>query len=125
MVAYLAALKLVPWDDVIDAAPQIMSGASRLFSWIGVTRKTPKRVELEQATVDIVSLARTVHLLEGSIAELDEQLRASALHVKQLAEANVALIGMIGKHRIWLMALSLTTLLSLSVAIIFLYRTFT
>ena len=115
-IPWLAALKVVPWSDVISNAPKVAEGAKKL--WGAVSRKTPPADSTEvpdSATAlteseAIAQLDRRVQALGTSVAELQSQMVTSSELIKTLADQNAQLISMQDKFRAslrWLTAVSM------------------
>lgn len=96
-IGWIAALKLVPWDQVVRNAPRIVAGAQELLKKVGtgksgeaaamrrprpLSRNPEGGSEAEQRLI----------YLEASLEDLQEEMRASAEMVKALAEQNIALV---------------------------------
>lgn len=79
MAGWVAALSIIPWGKVIDAAPQIATTASAL--WAGISREKPAEiaatdsvaVRLEKAEADLTMIHNQVLAASGVIAKLAEQ----------------------------------------------------
>lgn len=110
-IGWMTVLKLVPWDDVIANAPQVLEGARKL--WKTVARSPAPALPPEPAQVpeaaaapapelatrsELQALAATVSALHGQMAE------SSAL-IEALADQNAQLIRQIESNRVRLGAL--------------------
>jgi hypothetical protein len=80
-IGYLAALKMIPWDEVVRNAPKIIDGSKKL--WNTVTRR-PRS--------DATSIESRVSSLEAQSEELQQELMSSAELIKSLADQNSQLI---------------------------------
>ncbi|CAN7148394.1 hypothetical protein [Rhizobacter sp. LjRoot28] len=102
----ITALKVVPWGDVINAAPSIVKGARKMFSRTEeaapVTAPVPTGEPPER-------LAR----LEVQLREMGEREQASAKLIEALAEQNAAIVATLSILRArarWLVAINLVLL---------------
>ena len=88
-VGWVAALKLVPWGDVLEATPQILQAAKKL---LGSTR---------QGTADAAAgtlagagdaatppVALQLQQLRERVARLEQEQQESAVLIQSLAEQN-------------------------------------
>lgn len=87
-INYLAALKLIPWDDVVRNAPSIIDGSKKL--WNTVARKSPPAA---------TSIEARVTSLEDQVAQLQQELVSSAELIKALADQNSQLIQAVASLR--------------------------
>ncbi len=91
-INWIWALKAVPWADVVQAAPQIVKGARRLFS---STRADPDaavvRARPAAGRGDQPTLAR-IAAIEAALEAVDAEQRASAELIRSLAEQNARLV---------------------------------
>lgn len=107
----LTVLAQVPWGQVIDAAPKVAEGASRL--WKNVKRRGQEdeaTVEeiLERSAADadspdrseaLQALGAQVQRLQQDVADLREEMQAATGLIKDLAEQNTALVQRIELNR--------------------------
>jgi uncharacterized coiled-coil protein SlyX len=80
-IDYIAALKMVPWDEVVRSAPRIIEGSKKL--WNGMAKRSQPAA---------TSIESRVSLLEAQTAELQQELISSAELIKALADQNSQLI---------------------------------
>ncbi|RYF82622.1 MAG: hypothetical protein EOO29_06370 [Comamonadaceae bacterium] len=105
----LTVLSNIPWGQVIDNAPKVAEGATRLWNSVGSLRKkappaapepaaaaTPAKVPPTQAEV----LRAQVQILEADVRNLTEQMQASSELIKALAEQNAQLVQRIEMNRV-------------------------
>jgi len=107
----ITALKVVPWADVIAAAPAIVKGARKLFS----RTEQPSPAAPPEAGPD-----ERLRLLEGRVQDLVEREQASAKLVAALAEQNALLVEAVGVLRArmrWLLAANVVLLVMLVVGL--------
>ncbi|ART52569.1 hypothetical protein CBP34_14140 [Acidovorax carolinensis] len=92
-VGWVAALKLVPWGDVLEATPQILQAAKKL---LGSTR---------QGTADAAAgtlagagdaatppVALQLQQLRERVARLEQEQQESAILIQSLAEQNAQVV---------------------------------
>ncbi|MDT7523892.1 hypothetical protein RAE21_16010 [Rhodoferax sp. TBRC 17198] len=104
----ITVLSNVPWGQVIDAAPKVAEGATKL--WSAVTRRKKSDAEVAPqagagATGGVVpddSLQRLradVQVLQASVGEVREELLSATGLIKQLADQNTVLVQRVELHR--------------------------
>ena len=92
-VGWVAALKLVPWGDVLEATPQILQAAKKM---LGSTR---------QGTADAAAgtlagagdaatppVALQLQQLRERVARLEQEQQESAVLIQSLAEQNAQVV---------------------------------
>jgi len=87
-IGWMSALKVIPWSDVIDAAPGLVKGARKIF-----TRS--QQTEVPAAPAEPGSrgdLSDRVSQLEASLAQIADQQGATARLVESLAEQNARIV---------------------------------
>ena len=98
----------VPWGQVIDAAPKVAEGATRL--WSSVTRRkadtsaqdridATKEAEGTPTGSPIDDLQRQVIELQTDVAELKAEMESASELIKALADQNSALVNRIEINR--------------------------
>ncbi|KQV91685.1 hypothetical protein [Rhizobacter sp. Root1221] len=117
--SFITALKVVPWGDVITAAPAIVKGARKMFS----------RTEDEPAPVvpPGADPNERLRLLEVRLQEMADREQASAKLIAALAEQNAAVVDAIGVLRArarWLVALNAVLLVLLAAGLVLSYGRF-
>ena len=94
MAVWLTALKLVPWGDVIEATPQILTAAKKLM---GKTRAggdpeaptgSPAGGEESAST----PAEAQIQALAKRVAQLEQEQRDSAALIESLAEQNAVVV---------------------------------
>ncbi len=88
-MSWLAAFKVIPWADVLAAAPAVAQGARKLWSSVKAGSAAVETQETEP-------LETRVHAVEACIAELKQENAASSELVKSLAEQNARLVEIVG-----------------------------
>ena len=91
---WVAALKLVPWGDVIEATPQILQAARKL---LGTTQKGNADAAagaLEGGTVGEPAMPVALQLqhLRDRVAQLEHEQQESAVLIQSLAEQNAQVV---------------------------------
>ena len=91
---WVAALKLVPWGDVIEATPQILQAARKL---LGTTQKGNADAAagaLEGGTVGEPAMPVALQLqhLRDRLAQLEREQQESAVLIQSLAEQNAQVV---------------------------------
>lgn len=99
-IGWLTALKIVPWGEVIEAAPALVSSARKFLnrSQQPPFEAAPAGAALERES-PLVQLQARVDRLEAGAARLAEQQQASAALIENLAEQNAQLVAAIGLLR--------------------------
>lgn len=98
----ITALKVVPWGEVITAAPSIVKGARKMFS------RTEDATPPSTPPVHAEPPERLA-LLEEQLREMVARERATAQLIEALAEQNAAVVGALAILRArarWLVALN-------------------
>ena len=107
----ITALKVVPWAEVIAAAPAIVKGARKLFS----RTEQPSPPAPPEADLD-----ERLRLLELRVQDLVDGEQASAKLVAALAEQNALVVDAVGVLRArtrWLMAINAVLLVLIMVGL--------
>ncbi|BEP92766.1 hypothetical protein GmRootA79_11500 [Acidovorax sp. A79] len=90
---WVAALKLVPWGDVIEATPQILQAARKL---LGTTQKGNADAAagaLESAGGEpAIPVALQLQHLRDRVARLEQEQQESAVLIQSLAEQNAQVV---------------------------------
>ncbi|MBU1351483.1 MAG: hypothetical protein KKB95_06280 [Gammaproteobacteria bacterium] len=93
MALWMTALKLVPWGDVIEAAPQVLQAAKKLMGKTQAAGTAPAAGTLtatdEGPTTPVT--AQLQHLRER-VAQLEQEQQDSAALIQSLAEQNAVVI---------------------------------
>lgn len=127
-IGWLAALKIIPWSDVISNAPLVADGAKKL--WNAVAKK-PAPSELEAAGsqavlssegLAIAAIAERIVKMEVAVSDLHAQMIASSELIKALAEQNAELINRVETNRVrmlWLAAITVVTAITAAGGLVF------
>ena len=97
-VGWVAALKLVPWGDVLEATPHILQAAKKL---IGATRKGAE--EAAAGTLVDAALppvAQQLEHLHQRVARLEQEQLESAALIQSLAEQNARVVQAVDALRV-------------------------
>ena len=91
---WVAALKLVPWGDVIEATPQILQAAKKL---LGTTQKgnadaAAGALEGGAGGEPAMSVALQLQHLRDRVAQLEREQQESAVLIQSLAEQNAQVV---------------------------------
>ena len=121
-IGWLAVLQAVPWGQVIDNAPKIVTGAKKLWGSVAGAQASedvsePDTHATPRQDTDLEMLRQRLNKLEKSTAELHEQMLTSTALIKQLAEQNAQLIEHIEANRVrtlWLAILSGALVIAIS-----------
>lgn len=117
-------LKTVPWSDVISAAPQVATGARRL--WDTVNRKsgavdpaTGLSPEMAVQEDDIIGLLLArAEQNDAELTDLRNQMRSASELIANLADQNAQLIAKIDVQRQKITWLGVTAGLSALLAVV-------
>ena len=112
MAAWFAAFKVIPWADVIAAAPTVARGAKKLWDTV---RDQPSAARAG-ATSD--SPEGRLHQLESQLADLRKEVAASTELINSLAEHNARLVEAIGILRIRTRALLVATIVAFALLVV-------
>jgi len=87
-VSWLSALKVIPWGDVIDAAPSVVKGARKMFARTQAAEPPATAPD----TGEPVGFQERVAQLESALGQVREQQQATAKLLETLAEQNARLV---------------------------------
>jgi len=91
MAGWITAFKVLPWSDIIAAAPAVVKGARRL--WFAVRKQdAPVITELQPEAAQ--------RALEAKVEELRQELAAASELVTELAEQNSRLVEAVAILRV-------------------------
>jgi hypothetical protein len=107
-MGWFGALKLLPWSDVIEAAPGLVRGARRIFAQTqeepAATTEPPPAAVAEDPTA---ALRAQLQQLEAQVQALSAQQQAGAGLLESLTEHNARLVEAVQTLRLrqrWLAA---------------------
>ncbi len=107
-IGWLTALKIVPWSDVIEAAPALVSSARKFLnrSQQAPLDERPLAAEASQGDASGTRLQARVDQLEAGFARVLEEQQASAALIEKLAQQNAQLVVAVdGLRKRWTAAL--------------------
>ncbi|KQU67204.1 MULTISPECIES: hypothetical protein [unclassified Rhizobacter] len=87
-ISWISALKVIPWGDVIEAAPGLVKGARKVFSR---TQAEPAASQ-PSAGEPAESPSQRIERLETAVARMGEQQQAAAALLESLAEHNAKVV---------------------------------
>jgi hypothetical protein len=129
---WLAALKLIPWTDVIAAAPQVVKSAQKLYDSVKNRPKpsaaptaTDASLAADSAPLDADMLQAHVHALQMRLDLLEQEQRSSSELIRDLAQHNERLVSAVETLRLrsrFLLRLGYALLLSVIVLAVLLAR---
>ncbi|WHZ10932.1 MAG: hypothetical protein OJF60_001371 [Burkholderiaceae bacterium] len=115
-ISWLTALKMVPWADVIGAAPTVVDGARKL--WSSVAKKpSPPALQSDPADANPGALEARIAALEATVGSLHQQMIESSKLIQTLAEQNAQLIARIEMLRRRMQRLGLATIVFAVIAV--------
>ena len=91
---WVAALKLVPWGDVIEATPQILQAAKKLLGTTPKGNADAAADALEGSTggEPAMPVALQLQHLRDRVAQLELEQQESAVLIQSLAEHNAQVV---------------------------------
>lgn len=96
---WLTALKILPWGEMIEYAPKLVSGAQKLWQRAKREQTETDAIVIEQAPVSLEQTARELQELKQQLLDAQtQQLELSNL-VSELAAQNERLVGAVGVLR--------------------------
>lgn len=94
MINWLTALKVLPWKDMIDYAPTVVSGAQKLWQRVK-NQGEDAAVIIEQEPLRIDDPAHEIQELKQQLQDLSEQQLELSNLINELAAQNQRLVGAI------------------------------
>lgn len=119
-IPWMTVLKSIPWVEVIRNAPKVVDAARRLWTSVRSGRGASEVATVSPPTPsagDGTVLRARLDAIEAELRELNEQGRATADLIKQLAEQNAGLVSRVELNRRRTVWLALTSGLSLAIAL--------
>ena len=96
---WLTALKFLPWGEVIEYAPKLVTGAQKLWQRVKTEKAETDAIVIDQAPVSLDQTARELQELKQQLQDMQaQQLELSNL-VTELAAQNQRLVGAISVLR--------------------------
>lgn len=104
MAAWLTALKMVPWTDVIQAAPHVVKAAKSLLKKSSLEnpeaeKPSPDHYHTDLADADPATLRTHIALLESRMAVLEQSNQESAILIGQIAQQQAQIVQTVGLLR--------------------------
>jgi DNA repair exonuclease SbcCD ATPase subunit len=100
MMNWLTALKILPWGEMIDYAPKLVSGAQKLWQRVRAEQVETDAIIIEQAPQSLGQTARELQELKQQLQDMQaQQLELSNL-VSELAAQNQRLVSAVDVLRI-------------------------
>ena len=98
MINWLTALKILPWKDMIDYAPHVVSGAQKLWQRVKNEKAETDAIIIEQAPLD--DAAHELQELKKQLQDTQaQQLELSNL-LNELAAQNQRLVTAVDVLRV-------------------------
>ena len=97
-MSWLTALKILPWKDMIDYAPMVVSGAQKL--WQRVRTGDGAAVIIEQTPLGADEADRELNELKQQVRDLHAQQIESSKLLKELADQNQRLVQAVDVLRV-------------------------
>ena len=99
-IGWINALRVIPWKDVLEAAPGMVKGAKRLFTAAKVETNSQPMADSSSTIVTFdadgfTNLDNRVRHLQAKIIELNSDHNSSAKLIKSLAEQNAQVVNAI------------------------------
>ncbi|MCD2516475.1 hypothetical protein LQ564_09140 [Massilia sp. G4R7] len=115
-----SVLKTVPWSDVINAAPQVATGARRLWDTVARKSNTAPGPPMEEAPQEdpFDTLFLRVDKNEANLADLRTQMLQASEIIANLADQNAQLIAKMELARTRLLWLGVATGVSSILALV-------
>lgn len=120
MAGWFSVLKLVPWAEVIAAAPKVAGGARKLWDSVGrepaFDKATPDTVR-ERSIDPTHALAARIDHTDAELADLRAKLQSATGLIATLADQNQQLIARIDAMRVRMLWLGVASGAAVIVAI--------
>lgn len=99
-IGWIHALKVIPWKDVLEAAPGMVKSAKRLFTAAKTETNSQPMADTSPTVVSfdaegLANLDSRVRHLQAKIVELNSEQNSSAKLIKSLAEQNARVVNTI------------------------------
>jgi len=121
---WIAAFKIIPWTDVIAAAPTVARTARNLWRSIGKTRpaETAGGTEDVRASGNPPTMEEEIRALRAELAETRAQLLASSEVLRALADQDEKLVAAIEVLRVRTRVLAIVSVVLVAACAILLAR---
>lgn len=102
--AIFTVLASIPWRDVIETAPKIAEGGSKLRNMVSRRKNINEESESKDSNIkkkmtEIEIVKLDIDSLKGNIDDLNLQMQVSADLIKDLTQNNLVLIEKIENNR--------------------------
>lgn len=98
MINWLTALKVLPWSDMIEYAPRVVSGAQKL--WQRARNQRGDAVIIEQAVERVADPEQEIQALKQQLQTLETQQIEQSNLINELAEQNQRLVSAVDVLRL-------------------------
>jgi hypothetical protein len=96
----ITLLSKVPWGQVIDAAPKVADGATRLWKTVARRQADDAATTAHPATSQADAEPKAqIAALRASVAQLQDEMQLATELIKDLAEQNAALVQRVELNR--------------------------
>lgn len=116
----ITVLSNIPWGQVVDNAPKVADGATKLWNAVTNRKSTSDHthhteIVIETTSTDLEALRNHIITMEGNLSDLQNQMRDSTQLIKELALQNAQLVQKIELNSIRLRQLAIATATSLAI----------
>jgi len=99
-MSWLTALKVLPWGEMIEYAPKLVTGAQKLLQRMKVEKNETDAIIIEQAPQSAIETVRELQELKQQLQDMQaQQLELSNL-VSELAAQNQRLVSAVDVLRV-------------------------
>jgi len=109
-INWVTAFKVIPWADVVSAAPAVVKGAKKLWSSVKTSEaepaEPPPQAEHSEAAADtspseaLAALEARLRQLDRRVGTLGKEAVASSELIRSLAEQNAQLVAAVEALRL-------------------------
>lgn len=96
-IGWISALKIIPWGDVIEAAPVIAKTARKFFTR---SEQASQEVAVPESPPTGADALERLQLLEQRMAQMAQERQTSAELIESLAEQNAQVVQAIDILRV-------------------------
>lgn len=116
----ITVLSNIPWGQVVDNAPKVADGATKLWNAVANRKSTSdhthnNEIVIETTSTDLEALRNQIITMEGNLSDLQNQMRDSTQLIKELALQNAQLVRKIELNSIRLRQFAIATAISLAI----------
>jgi hypothetical protein len=120
MMNWLTALKVLPWGEMIDYAPKLVSGAQKLWQRMKVEKAETDAIIIEHAALSENETARELQELKQQLQDMQTQQIELSNLVRELAAQNQRLVGAVDVLRLRTRLFGIVSIV-LAVAVIYVF----